>query len=115
MAWRLHRVLLLLLLCVVGHLQCSRCVPGVAYRNPFNSMGHCVMCSSAPKTVLATYLAATAGAGLLLYLMRLWDQSIVSIVAMVEFLQILSIVGNVKVTFGGAGVGGRGEGRRGTE
>ena len=79
--------------------QCSRCTPGVAYRSPFSSTGACVPCPSSPRLALGFYLAVSAVVGLLVYTLRVKGVSVAAVVVVVEFLQILSVIGSVEVRF----------------
>ena len=92
-----------LLCCVVALVccvQCSQCIPKAAYRNPFSTRGSCATCPSMPLQRMGIYLVGTAVVALLLYVLRHYEYAVASYSVVLEFMQVLSIVGTVEVSRG---------------
>jgi hypothetical protein len=78
-------------------VQCSQCVPGTSYRYPFAAHGACIPCPSTPAGVLAGYLAACSGVAGLVFALQHVGLPLAPLFLLVEFLQLLSLVGMIDV------------------
>jgi hypothetical protein len=77
--------------------QCSQCVPGVSYRYPFASEGACIACPSSPAGVLTGYLVASTAIATLLFCLQHLGLPLTPVSLLVEFLQLLSLLGMLAV------------------
>ena len=78
-------------------MQCSQCIPGVAYRYPFPPSGGCKSCPSVPQGVLTGYLTACAAAAAAVFAAQHAGVATVSLSLSLEFLQLLSLLGLIDV------------------
>ena len=78
-------------------MQCSQCIPSVSYRNPLSSAGRCDKCGSSAMMKLIVYLAGCALIALTVYGVGHSGVNIRAVTVLIEFAQLLSIIGAVKV------------------
>ena len=82
--------------------QCSRCIPGVAYRNPFSLTGRCDKCPASSSAVqkFAAYLLGVSVFGWMMYGLRSYGFAMTAFSALIELAQLVSIIGTGEVRLG---------------